>query len=139
MYTMYRYNVTAEIISGIDETAVWQGTVEKVAARNPEAAAAAARTFIEENVAEYDARIQPSIRIIETAAITQDAEELSRDLVAAAEQHAADAGESDRAIGDLEEALGICIAALGDQLRPELIRELNDRGLLGSPTIKQDA
>ncbi len=60
------YSVTAQIVSGMDDTTVWEGRLV-VRANNQQQAMAGAKQQIIDTVVEFDERIDPRIRIVAVA------------------------------------------------------------------------
>lgn len=70
-----------------------------------------------------------------TSEITEAPEELSKDLVKAAETHAEDTGEPEMALGDLEAVIEVCIGLIPEAKRSALIEALAKQELLGGPKV----
>ena len=58
------YSVKAQIVSGINDSTVWEGTL-LVQSLNKKGVTTAARQKAEDTITEFDPRIDPSLRVIE--------------------------------------------------------------------------
>ena len=61
---MHEYEITAQIVSGIDNGTVWEGEVT-IQEANRKKAILKAEEQIRDTVVQYDVRIDPRIRIVE--------------------------------------------------------------------------
>jgi hypothetical protein len=130
------YNVAAQVFAGDpgNQATIWEGTFDDIIASNKTEAEEITRARIEAEVTEYDPRVHPGIRICSITVEEINPLSLAQRLVAKAEAHGQDTGESDHTIGDLQDALQVCFEFMTSSQIAGALAEMQQRA--GGQTAK---
>ena len=102
------YRVAAQVHAGDDNSTVWEGSFDDIVATSQCGARKVAAQRIIDTVSEYDARIQPGIRIVSVGRAEVDPVLLANRIVAESRKNP----KESLVVGELHYALQLCLESM---------------------------